>query len=672
MFKILTKSSRHYIFSEFFSKGTTFMSILFIANFLEKDIFGLLTLYFIGFELTTIVVSNGINASARINFFEYNKLDFIRGCLYHLINSFFCATLIFFTGFLIFPKYLLAVSIISLTAFLRTIFLLNLSILQCNELSKNYLILNASYTLLYNGLLILFMIEGFGITSWLYAILIAYAIITVFCFSPQLKEYYFKSISFKFKYLKKQFKEGLIFLPQAIGFWSRAGSERYYVSVFSSLTVLGVYSFNFQLSLPIVVFTTAINFYLSPIIAKLFKKGSTNDILDLTKNYANLILIFSVVFLIFSYVISRYFFYEKYFNSFYLTIWLTIINLMYALMLLFLNPLYYMGQKRVVSNFIFIYGLFLTTINFFAVKHYEIHGLIIFNILSNSVFLFFSYKILKLYLSKQKMNLSNFISNQLKNFVPAQVLEEPYKFIYRSNKKKIKTLKNKYKNKRCFIIGNGPSLNKIDLNLLKDEFTFGVNSIFYKYDEIGFKPYFYTVEDEEVMKENKKRISTFICNYNFFPSHYKKHLSNNPNTYFFNLNRSFYEKKSKFFEIPQFSNDLSRRAYCGQSVTIINLQIAYYLGFSEIYLIGMDFSYQQRNDDVKIGNKIISGGDDLNHFHKDYFGKGKIWHDPKLHNVLKSYKFAKLKFEEDNRKIFNSTEGGKLEVFERVDFKSLF
>ena len=37
----------------------------------------------------------------------------------------------------------------------------------------------------------------------------------------------------------------------------------------------------------------------------------------------------------------------------------------------------------------------------------------------------------------------------------------------------------------------------------------------------------------------------------------------------------------------------------------------------------MDFSYQQRKDDVKIGNKIISGGDDLNHFHKDYF-EGKF------------------------------------------------
>ena len=112
MFKILTKSSRHYIFSEFFLRDNFHVNTLY-CKLLEKDIFGLLTLYFIGFELTTIFVSNGINASARINFFEYDKIDFIRGCLYHLINSLFCATLIFFIGALIFPNYLLAAAIIS-------------------------------------------------------------------------------------------------------------------------------------------------------------------------------------------------------------------------------------------------------------------------------------------------------------------------------------------------------------------------------------------------------------------------------------------------------------------------------------------------------------------------------------------------------------------------------
>lgn len=269
-------------------------------------------------------------------------------------------------------------------------------------------------------------------------------------------------------------------------------------------------------------------------------------------------------------------------------------------------------------------------------------------------------------------NFKTSIKNILKLFLPIGFLEEPYKFFYKNDSTKIKTLKDKYKGQRCFIIGNGPSLNKLDINLIKNEYTFGVNSIFYKYDDIGFKPYFYTVEDGEVMKENHERISNFKCNYNFFPSNYKKYFSKNDKDFFFNLNRSFYEKKSKFFEVSQFSKDMSKRLYCGQSVTIINLQIAYYLGFTEVYLIGMDFSYDQRPDDVKIGNKIISGGDDLNHFHKEYFGKGKIWHDPKLHNVLKSYKSAKINFEKDGRNIYNATYGGKLEIFTRVDYDSLF
>ncbi len=31
---------------------------------------------------------------------------------------------------------------------------------------------------------------------------------------------------------------------------------------------------------------------------------------------------------------------------------------------------------------------------------------------------------------------------------------------------------------RCFIIGNGPSLQRTDLTKLKDEFTFGMNRIY--------------------------------------------------------------------------------------------------------------------------------------------------------------------------------------------------
>ena len=54
-----------------------------------------------------------------------------------------------------------------------------------------------------------------------------------------------------------------------------------------------------------------------------------------------------------------------------------------------------------------------------------------------------------------------------------------------------------------------------------------------------------------------------------------------------------------------------------------------------------------------------------NHFHPDYFGKGKTWHDPKLDNVEIAYKFYKLVYEHSGREVINCTVGGNLDVFKR-------
>ncbi len=251
------------------------------------------------------------------------------------------------------------------------------------------------------------------------------------------------------------------------------------------------------------------------------------------------------------------------------------------------------------------------------------------------------------------------------------LLEEPF-FWSSPSKKYLINLKDKYKGERCFVVGNGPSINNLDLTKLNDEFSFGVNGIFYKTEEMGYKPTFYVVEDTHVMKDNIKEINNYATDYKFFPTHYKKYVKNRKNVIFFNMNRGFYEKNSPYFEIPRFSVDCAKRIYCGQSVTIINLQLAYYLGFKEVFLIGMDFSYKIPETAIVEGKEIESTEDDINHFHPEYFGKGKKWHDPKLENVLKSYKLAKLMFELDNRKIYNATLGGKLEVFERVNYKNLF
>ncbi|CAM1348064.1 6-hydroxymethylpterin diphosphokinase MptE-like protein [Tenacibaculum insulae] len=258
----------------------------------------------------------------------------------------------------------------------------------------------------------------------------------------------------------------------------------------------------------------------------------------------------------------------------------------------------------------------------------------------------------------------------LKKF-PLSIIDEPGLF-YGFKRKKILNLKDKYKGKRCFIVGNGPSLNKLDLGKLKNEYSFAVNGIFYKTKEMGYKPNFYVVEDKAVMNDNTKEINDYDCDYKFFPSIYKPKIKNRKNTFFFNMNRSFYNEKSPYFETPRFSLDCENRVYAGQSVTIDNLQLAYYLGFTEVYLIGMDFSYNIPESAKVDGHVIESTEDDVNHFHPDYFGKGKTWHDPKLHNVLKSYKLSKLMYEFDGRKIYNATYGGNLNIFDRVNYNELF
>jgi hypothetical protein len=259
-----------------------------------------------------------------------------------------------------------------------------------------------------------------------------------------------------------------------------------------------------------------------------------------------------------------------------------------------------------------------------------------------------------------------------KGLISYEILEEmPFLAGY-ADKKKLKNLKDKFSGERCFIIGNGPSLNEIDLTKINEEYSFGVNGIFYKTEECGFKPTFYVVEDKHVLKDNLSKIRSYTTDYKFFPSIYRKHIRSTENTIYFKMNRGFYEESSPNFSMPRFSTDCSKRVYCGQSVTIMNLQLAYYLGFTDIYLIGMDFSYTIPESAMVEGLEIESTEDDINHFHPDYFGVGKKWHDPQLEKVLLSYKQAKLMYEAAGRNITNATKGGNLNIFNRIDYNSLF
>ena len=238
------------------------------------------------------------------------------------------------------------------------------------------------------------------------------------------------------------------------------------------------------------------------------------------------------------------------------------------------------------------------------------------------------------------------------------------------NEKLLLSFRDKHRGQRVFIMGNGPSLNLCDLSLLKNEVTFGVNSIFLNRTSMGFDPTYYVVEDFLVAEDRAEQINQYSGPIKFFGNYLNYCLKSNENTIWVNVCYLY----NDYYGFPHFTHNAARILWVGGTVSYLCLQLAFYMGFSEIYLIGFDHNYKIPDDAKKNNrsNEILSQSDDHNHFHPDYFGKGYRWHDPQVDRMEKAYRKAKEAFEMDGRVIFNATIGGKLEVFKRVDYQSLF
>jgi hypothetical protein len=175
-----------------------------------------------------------------------------------------------------------------------------------------------------------------------------------------------------------------------------------------------------------------------------------------------------------------------------------------------------------------------------------------------------------------------------------------------------------------------------------------------------------------VFNENVDAVKTFTTDWKLFPAMYRPAFADNEvdeRTVFFRMNAGFYDRKTGTVCHPRFSLDATQRLFCGQSVTTINLQLAHWMGFQRVVLIGMDFSYTIPEDVDRDGALIISRSDDPNHFHPDYFGAGKSWKDPLLDRVLVNYHLADEVYRANGREIVNATVGGRLEVFPRLSLR---
>jgi hypothetical protein len=224
---------------------------------------------------------------------------------------------------------------------------------------------------------------------------------------------------------------------------------------------------------------------------------------------------------------------------------------------------------------------------------------------------------------------------------------------------RLATYRDRHRGQRCFILGNGPSLRRTDLGRLRDEVTFGMNRIYLHFPEMGYATTYYVAINTLVIEQCAEDILRLRMP-RFVTWRSRRWLQADPNVIFLDTDYTGAE---------MFSTDLAGRVFEGSTVTFVALELAHYMGFREAVLLGIDHSFSTQGPP---NITVESQGDDLDHFSPSYFGKGFRWQLPDLEGSERAYRLAREAFEKDGRRVVDATLGGKLTVFPKVDFESLF
>ena len=233
-------------------------------------------------------------------------------------------------------------------------------------------------------------------------------------------------------------------------------------------------------------------------------------------------------------------------------------------------------------------------------------------------------------------------------------------------------LKDMHKGKRCFIIGNGPSLKCEDLELIKNEISFAVNYIYRIFDKTDWRPTYYISIDTLCYPKQHKVISSLDVKMRFIPFQNAVLAGKvyDEVTYFNQEMQDTHVENNRIVvnEPLTFSEDIERGICCRYTVLYSAFQLAVYMGFSEIYLLGVDHNYSR---------EILEDGTIVENNVADYFD-GSILPvtntggETPLYTNTKAFRRAKEVCDQKGIVVKNATRGGKLEIFERVALEELF
>jgi hypothetical protein len=314
----------------------------------------------------------------------------------------------------------------------------------------------------------------------------------------------------------------------------------------------------------------------------------------------------------------------------------------------------------------------------------------------------------------KKRTLKNFIK-LLRWLIPPVVFEAItfYKFsavffslknyrLIQANKK----IHNRHKGQRCFILCNGPSVKNQNIKHLRGEIVFSVSNGYLHPDFDYIKPRYHCIPQVTFIDDYSSKSKTNSTSHNFIMPYNEKLVPQKTyNTYpevvswlnkidtsignaeiflsyqQFNLvkdNNLFKDRKCHFLcmgknKFPFLNNipDLSCISPSVQSVPIMSLMIAMYMGFKEIYLLGTDhdwfvkkeYSYFYGKGVTKLDLECVNNDKDLDLLLDEI---------PVIEKLFQQYRSVNKIAKANNIKIFNATNGGMLDEFKRINFEKLF
>jgi len=212
-----------------------------------------------------------------------------------------------------------------------------------------------------------------------------------------------------------------------------------------------------------------------------------------------------------------------------------------------------------------------------------------------------------------------------------------------------------HKDERCFIMGCGPSLNRLDLTNLKNEIVFGVNSVYHiwkKYNHNTIKFKYYCIGDKKVWMREFKVVP--LLRTTLFINNGALDLYNDDMRVYTETKIVPLKTNKNNFHIWDDTNIENGVPIMTSVVSSLCIPLAFYMGFKDVYLIGVD----------------CSDNPEKPHWFYGGYREGRR-PKAKFDRYFNDYKIIKDVFDRNNRNIYNATDGGDLEIFKRVKLKDV-